>query len=51
MTQFDIRHLFKNKGNLVFNYKLRKYKHLSESCMQGYFLYTETVKDRMLKDE
>ena len=51
MTQYGIRHLFKNKGNSVFNYKLKKYMHLSETPMKGYFLYTKTVKNRMLKDE
>ena len=51
MTQYGIRHLLKNKGELVFNHKRKKYVHLSKTPMEGYFLYTETVKNRMLKDD
>ena len=46
MTQYGIRHLFINNGNLVFNHKLRKYVHISETPMKYYFHYTETVKNR-----
>ena len=45
MTQYGIRHLFKNKGNLVFNYKLNKYIHLSKTPMKGYFQYIKVVKN------
>ena len=51
MTQYGIRHLFKNKGNLVFNHKLRKYVHISKTPMKYYFHYTETVKNRALTNE
>ena len=43
MTQYDIRHLFKNQGNLVFNHQLKKYVHISETPMRHYFDYTELV--------
>ena len=45
MTQYGIRHLFKNKGNLVFNYKLNKYIHLYKTPMEGYFQYIKVVKN------
>ena len=28
MTRTNRRHLFKNKGNFVYNYKLKKYEHM-----------------------
>ena len=31
MTQTKFRHLLKNKGYLVYNYKLKKYEHLSKT--------------------
>ena len=31
MTQTNFRHLFKNKGYLVYNYKLKKYEHLNKT--------------------
>ena len=43
MTQYDIRHLFKNQGNLDFNHQLKKYVHISETPMRHYFDYTELV--------
>ena len=46
MIQYSIRHLFKNKGNLVFNYKLNKYIHLSKTPMKGYLSYTEVIKNQ-----
>ena len=33
MTRTNCRHLFKNKGNFIFNYKLKKYEHFSETPM------------------
>ena len=50
MTQYGVRNLFINKGNLVFNPKLRKYVHISETPMK-YFHYIETVKNRTLTNE
>ena len=31
MTQTNFRHLFKNKGCLVYNYKLKKYEHMNKT--------------------
>ena len=31
MTQTNFRHLFKNKGYLVYNYKLKKYEHMNKT--------------------
>ena len=50
MTRYGIRHLFKNKGNLAFNYKLNKYIHLSKTSMKGYLQYIEVVKNQPIKD-
>ena len=46
MTRYGIRHLFKNKGNLVFNYKQNKYVHLYKTPMKGYLRYIEVVKNQ-----
>ena len=50
MTRYGIRHLFKNKGNLAFNYKLNKYIHLSKTSMKGYLQCIEVVKNQPIKD-
>ena len=50
MTQYGIRHLFKNKGNLAFNNKLNKYIHLSKTPMKGYLQYIEVVKNQPIRD-
>ena len=44
MARTNCRHLFKNKGNLVYNYKLKKYKHMSETPMRGDFYYLQSIK-------
>ena len=31
MTQTNFRHLLKNKGYLVYNYKLKKYEHMNKT--------------------
>ena len=51
MTVWGIRHILKNKGNLVFNHKLKEYVHISKTPMKGYFHYIETAKNRALKNE
>ena len=33
MTQTKDRYLFKNKGNFVYNYKLKKYMHMNFTPM------------------
>ena len=50
MTQCGVRHIFINKGNVVFNHKLRKCVHISVTPMKC-FHYTETVKNRTLTNE
>ena len=37
MTWTRYRYLFKNKGNFVYNFKLKKYEHMSETLMQNNF--------------
>ena len=49
MTQCGIRHLFKNKGRLVFNYKLNKHIHLSKAPTKGYLRCYEVVKNQYKK--
>ena len=44
MTRTNCRHLFKNKGNLVYNYKFQKYEHMSETPMRGDFYYLQPTK-------
>ena len=46
MTMWGVRHILKNKGNLVFNHKLKKYVHISKTPMKGYYHYIENVKNR-----
>ena len=46
MTKTNHRHVFKNKGNFVFNYKLKKYEHLSESqCVTTFIIYKKQEKE------
>ena len=44
MARTNCRHLFKNKGNLVYNYKLKKYEHMSETPMRGDIYYLQLIK-------
>ena len=44
MTRTNRRYLFKNKGNFVYNYKLKKYEHMSETPMRGDFYYLQSIK-------
>ena len=44
MARTNCRHLFKNKGNLVYNYKLKKYEHMSETPMLDDFYYLQSIK-------
>ena len=34
MTWTNRRHLFKNKGNFVYNYKLKEFEHMSKTPLQ-----------------
>ena len=37
MTQTKFRHLLKNKGCLIYNYKLQKYEHINKTPLQYEF--------------
>ena len=44
MTQTRMRHLIKNKGNFIYNYKLKKYEHMSETPMWYNFKEIQDIK-------
>ena len=44
MTRTNCRHLFKNKGNFIFNYKLKKYEHFSETPMHYDYCHLQEIK-------
>ena len=50
MTKTNHRHVFKNKGNFVFNYKLKKYEHLSETPMLYNFYHLQEIRKGILKN-
>ena len=50
MTKTNCRYLFKNKGNFVFNYKPKKYEHLSGTPMSYNFYHLQEIKKRKLKN-
>ena len=37
MIQTKFRHLFKNRGYLVYNYKLKKYEHINKTPLHHEF--------------
>ena len=49
MTKTNRRHLFRNKGNFVYNYKLKKYEHMSQTSMRGDFYYLQSIKKDLFK--
>ena len=49
MTHTRYRYLFKNKGNFVYNYKLKKYEHMSETPMQYNFKEIQDIKKDLWK--
>ena len=49
MTRTNRRHLLRNKGNFVYNYKLKKYEHMSQTPMRGDFYYLQSIKKRLWK--
>ena len=49
MTRTNHRHSFKNKGNLVYNYKLKKYEHMSQTPMRGDIFYLQSIKKDLSK--
>ena len=49
MTRTNCRHLFKNKGNFIFNYKLKKYEHFSETPMRYDYYRLQEIKKGLIK--
>ena len=49
MTRTNHRHLFRNKGNFVYNYKLKMYEDMSETPMRGDFYYLQSIKKDLFK--
>ena len=49
MIQTRNRYLFKNKGNFVYNFKLKKYEHMSETPMRHNFEEIQDVKNDLWK--
>ena len=50
MTWINRRHLFKNKGNFVYNHKLKKFEHMSKTQMCHDFHYLQTIRKDLFKD-
>ena len=48
MTQTKDRHLFKTKGYLVYNYKLKKYEHMKDTPMHYDFKSMQQFKEECL---
>ena len=49
MTHTNSRYLFKNKGNFVYNYKVKKYMHMKHTPMVYDFEDIQKFKQRYLK--
>ena len=43
------RHLFKNKGNFVYNYKLKKFEHISKTPSNDYY-YLQAIRKDLFRD-
>ena len=50
LTFTRTRFLFKNKGDLVYNYKLKKFEHMSETPMYRDWNYLQQVKKDLLNN-
>ena len=48
-TRTNVTYLFKNKGNLVYNFKLEKYEHMYETPMSYNFYYLESIRKDLFK--
>ena len=51
MTRTNLRHLFKNKGNFIYNYKLKRFEHMSETPVWGSFYHMQSIKKEIFKHE
>ena len=49
MTHTKYGYLFKNKCNFVYNYKLKKYEHMSETPMRYNFKEIQDIKKELWK--
>ena len=49
MTWTKDRYLFKNKGNFAYNYKLKKFEHMSKTLMQYDYKNLQSEKTRAQK--
>ena len=49
MTRTNLRHLFRNKGNFDYNYKLKKFEHMSNTPMRGNFYHIQLIKKDLWK--
>ena len=49
MTRTNLKHLFRNKGNFVYNYKLKKFEHMSNTPMRGNFYHIQWIKKNLWK--
>ena len=49
MTRTNRRHLFKNKGNFVYNYKLKKYEYMSKTPMHYDFKSLQSIRKDLFK--
>ena len=50
MTWTYRRHLFKNKGNFVYNYKLKKFEHMSKTPMCNDYYYLQAIRKDIFRD-
>ena len=50
MTWTNRRHLFKNKGNFVYNYKLKKFEHMSKTSMCNDYCYLQAIRKDLFRD-
>ena len=49
MTRTNRRHFFRNKGNFVYNYKLKKYEHMSKTPMHYDFKFLKSIRKDLFK--
>ena len=50
MTWTNRRHLFKNKGNFVYNYKLKKFEHMSKTPICNDYYYLQAIRKDLFRD-
>ena len=50
MTWTNRKHLFKNKGNFVYNYKLKKFEYMSKTPTCHDYHYLQIIRKDLFKD-